>query len=264
MTNNIDPKAMVSSSAKIGEGVKIGPYAIVSDTVEIGRGTTIGPFAQVLGYTKVGSDCQIFSQSVVGSIPQDLKYKGERSYLEIGNGNKIREFVTINPGTEKDTKTVIGNNNLIMAYSHVAHDCIIGDENILANGATLAGYVQLGRGVIIGGLVAIHQFCRLGDYSIIGGCSKVVQDIPPYSMCDGHPAVVRALNSVGLKRKNFSNQAIKELKKAFKTIFFSDHSLDQAKKIVAQTESLGAEVKALLDFVSTSRRGISKLKSKNA
>ncbi len=264
MVQNIDSRAMVSSSAKIGEGVKIGPYAIVAKDAEIGQGTTIDSFAQVLGHTKVGSDCHIFSQSVVGSIPQDLKYKGEKSYLEIGNANRIREFVTINPGTERNTKTVIGNNNLIMAYSHVAHDCIIGDENILANGATLAGYVQLGRGVVIGGLVAIHQFCRLGDYSIIGGCSKVVQDIPPYSMCDGHPAVVRALNSVGLKRKNFSNQAIKELKKAFKTIFFSDHSLDQAKKIVAQTESLGAEVNALLDFVSTSRRGISKLKSKNA
>ncbi|MCF7916553.1 MAG: acyl-ACP--UDP-N-acetylglucosamine O-acyltransferase, partial [Candidatus Omnitrophica bacterium] len=194
MVQNIDPRAMVDPSAKIAEGVRVGPYAIVSSNVEIGAGTIIDAFAQVLGYTKIGCNCHIFSQSVVGSIPQDLKYKGERSYLEIGDNNKIREFVTINPGTEKDTKTIIGNDNLIMAYSHVAHDCIIGNKNILANGATLAGYVQIGKSVVVGGLVAIHQFCRLGDYCIIGGCSKVVQDVPPYSMCDGHPAVVRALN----------------------------------------------------------------------
>ncbi|MCF7872928.1 MAG: acyl-ACP--UDP-N-acetylglucosamine O-acyltransferase, partial [Candidatus Omnitrophica bacterium] len=187
-----------------------------------------------------------------------LKYKGEISYLVVGNNNKIREFVTINPGTEKGAKTIIGNNNLIMAYSHIAHDCIIGDENVLANGATLAGYVDVGDSVVVGGLVAIHQFCRLGDYSIIGGCSKVVQDVPPYSMCDGHPAVVRALNSIGLKRKNFSPSAIKDLKKAFKILFFSDHSFDEAKKVTEETIGSVDLVKFLLDFISSSKRGIGK------
>ncbi|MCF7917226.1 MAG: acyl-ACP--UDP-N-acetylglucosamine O-acyltransferase [Candidatus Omnitrophica bacterium] len=258
MKNNIDSRAIVDSSAKIGEGVKIGPYAIVAKDVEIGQGTIVEPFAQVLGHTKVGSNCHIFSQAVVGSIPQDLKYKGQISYLVVGDNNKIREFVTINPGTEKGAKTIIGNNNLIMAYSHIAHDCIIGDENVLANGATLAGYVDVGDSVVVGGLVAIHQFCRLGNYSIVGGCSKVVQDVPPYSMCDGHPAVVRALNSLGLKRKNFSPSAIKDLKKAFKILFFSDHSFDEAKKATEEMIGSVEPVKFLLDFISSSKRGIGK------
>lgn len=258
MTKNIDSRAIVDPLAKIGEGVKIGPYAIVAKDAEIGQGTIIEPFAQVLGHTKVGSNCHIFSQAVVGSIPQDLKYKGEISYLVVGDNNKIREFVTINPGTEKGAKTIIGNNNLIMAYSHIAHDCIIGDENVLANGATLAGYVDVGDSVVVGGLVAIHQFCRLGDYSIVGGCSKVVQDVPPYAMCDGHPAVVRALNSIGLKRKNFSLPAIKDLKKAFKILFFSDHPFDEAKKVTEETIGSIDSVKFLLDFISSSKRGIGK------
>jgi UDP-N-acetylglucosamine acyltransferase len=258
MAQNIDSRAMIGSSAKIADNVKIGPYAIIADNTEIGEGTVIEPFAQVLGHTKVGSNCHIFSQAVVGSIPQDLKYKGEKSYLVIGDRNRIREFVTINPGTEKDAKTIIGNDNLIMAYSHIAHDCIIGDENVFANGSTLAGYVEVGRNAVVGGLVAIHQFCRLGDYSIVGGCSKVVQDVPPYSMCDGHPAVVRALNLVGLKRKKFSNQLIKDLKKAFKIIFFDNHSFAEAIKIVEATVDPTDQIRTLLNFVATSKRGIGK------
>lgn len=258
MAQNIDSRAMIGSSAKIADNVKIGPYAIIANNAEIGEGTVIEPFAQVLGHTKVGSNCHIFSQAVVGSTPQDLKYKGEKSYLVIGDRNRIREFVTINPGTEKDAKTIIGNDNLIMAYSHIAHDCVIGDKNVFANGSTLAGYVEVGRNAVVGGLVAIHQFCRLGDYSIVGGCSKVVQDVPPYSMCDGHPAVVRALNSVGLKRKKFSNQAIKDLKKAFKIIFFDNHSFAEAIKIVESTVDPTEQVRTLLNFVATSKRGIGK------
>ncbi|MCF7871133.1 MAG: acyl-ACP--UDP-N-acetylglucosamine O-acyltransferase [Candidatus Omnitrophica bacterium] len=258
MGQKIDSRAMIGSSAKIADNVKIGPYAIIADNAEIGEGTVIEPFAQVLGHTKVGCNCHIFSQAVVGSIPQDLKYKGEKSYLVIGDRNRIREFVTINPGTEKEAKTIIGNDNLIMAYSHIAHDCVIGDENVFANGSTLAGYVDVGRNAVVGGLVAIHQFCRLGDYSIVGGCSKVVQDIPPYSMCDGHPAVVRALNSVGLKRKKFPNQAIKDLKKAFKIIFFDNHSFAEAIKIVETTVNSAGQVKTLLNFVAASKRGIGK------
>ncbi|MCF7873228.1 MAG: acyl-ACP--UDP-N-acetylglucosamine O-acyltransferase [Candidatus Omnitrophica bacterium] len=262
MAKKIDPKAIVGSKAKIADNVEVGPYAIISDDAQIGSGTKIEPFAQVLGQTKVGSNCHIFSQAVVGSIPQDLKYKGERSYLVVGDNNRIREFVTINPGTEKDAKTIIGNNNLIMAYSHIAHDCVIGDENVLANGATLAGYVDVGNNVVVGGLVAIHQFCQLGDHSIVGGCSKVVQDVPPYSMCDGHPAIVRALNSIGLKRKNFSSSAIKDLKKAFKILFFSDHSFDQAKKITGETIGSVEQVKFLLGFISNSKRGIGRRQDK--
>ncbi len=261
MKKNIDSRAIVGSSAKIAEGVKIGPYAIISEDAEIGEGTVVEAFAQVLGFTKVGSDCHIFSQAVVGSIPQDLKYKGDKSYLVIGNNNRIREFVTINPGTEEGTKTIIGNNNLIMAYSHIAHDCVIGNNNVLANNATLAGHVEVGNNAVIGGVTAVHQFCRLGDYSIVGGCSKVVKDIPPYSMCDGHPAVVRALNSLGLKRKHFSPEVVGDLRKAFRILFFSNHTFGQAKKIVAESVNLSEQVKTLLDFLTSSKRGVSRMKN---
>ncbi|UCC94937.1 MAG: acyl-ACP--UDP-N-acetylglucosamine O-acyltransferase, partial [Candidatus Omnitrophota bacterium] len=228
MSIQIHPQALVSPTAQLGEDVTIGPYAIIGDNVKIGSGCTIDSFAQVLGYTEVGKNCHIFPYAIVGNIPQDLKYKGDRSYLLIGDNNRIREFVTINPGTEKDTKTIIGSNNLIMAYSHIAHDCMIGDNNILANGATLAGYVEINNNAIIGGLVAVHQFCRLGGFSIVGGCSKVVQDVPPYSMCDGHPARIYALNLTGLRRAKFPLDVIKTLKKAFKILFFEKHTFEEA------------------------------------
>lgn len=260
MSTQIDPRALVSPSAQLDENVKIGPYAVIGENVKIGSLTIIDSFAQVLGHTEVGRACHIFPYAVVGNIPQDLKYKGERSFLIIGNNNRIREFVTINPGTNKDTKTIIGDNNLIMAYSHIAHDCLIGNDNILANGTTLAGYVEIGNKVVVGGLVAIHQFCRLGDLAIVGGCSKVVQDIPPYSMCDGHPASVCALNLVGLKRANFSSSTIKNLRSAFKILFFEHHSFDKAKELVQKNLPSLKELDYLLDFISSSKRGISSSK----
>ena len=258
MATKIDKRAIVSPSARIGKGTSVGPFAVIGDNVEIGPDCVIDSFAQVLGFTKIGKGCRIFSYAVVGNIPQDLKYKGEETYLIIGNDNRVREFVTINPGTDKSTKTVIGNGNLFMAYSHIAHDCIVGDDNVLANSATLAGYVQIGNNVVIGGLTAVHQFCRLGDFSIVGGCSKVVQDIPPYSMCDGHPAVIKGLNIVGMKRAKFSVAEVRVLKKAFKILFFENHPCSEAKKLVEDSLPQSPELKNLLDFVSTSKRGLSK------
>lgn len=258
MSARIDPKAIVSSKAQIGKDVRIGPYVIIEDKVKIGAGCVIDSFAQVLGHTTIGENCHIFPYAVIGNIPQDLKYKNEISFLVIGNDNRIREFVTINPGTEKNTTTIIGNNNLIMAYSHIAHDCKIGNDNVLANAATLAGYVEVGSKIVIGGLVAVHQFCRLGDFSMIGGCSKVVHDIPSYSMCDGNPAVVCGLNLVGLRRAKFSSPNIRNLKKAFKIIFFENNSLSQSKKIVQDNLPPSKELKNLLEFISSSKRGICK------
>jgi len=258
MSVQIDPKAMVSPKAQLGKGVKIGPYATIGDDVKIGSDCVIDSFAQVLGCTELGQGCHIFPYAVVGNIPQDLKYKGDKSFLIIGNNNKIREFVTINPGTDQGTKTVVGNDNLIMAYSHIAHDCRIGDGNVFANSATLAGYVTVGNRVVIGGLAAIHQFCRLGDFSIIGGCSKVVQDIPPYSMCDGHPATICGLNLVGLKRAKFPSSTIRTLKKAFKIIFFDSHLIAQSKDLVQKDLSPLKELEHLFEFISSSKRGISK------
>lgn len=252
----VHPQAIVSEGATLEDGVSIGPYAVVGEHVKIRRDTVIDSFAQVLRFTTVGARCHIFPYAVVGNIPQDLKYRGERSYLEIGDNNLIREFVTINPGTQKDSKTTIGNNNLIMAYSHIAHDCIIGDNNILANGATLAGYVEIEDKVVVGGLVAVHQFCRIGSYAIIGGCSKVVQDVPPYSMCDGHPAKIHGLNIVGLRKGGFSREAIACLKKAFKILFFQNHTFDRACKIVKREFPRSPEVNRLIAFISSSKRGI--------
>ena len=258
MSTQIDSRAMVSPSAGLGENVKIGPYATIGDNVKIGPGCRIDSFAQVLGYTELGKNCHIFPYAVVGNIPQDLKYKGEKSFLIIGDGNRIREFTTINPGTEKGAKTIIGNNNLIMAYSHIAHDCNVGDNNILANSSTLAGHVDIGSKVVVGGLVAIHQFCRVGDLAIIGGCSKVVRDIPPYSMCDGHPAKVCGLNLVGLRRAKFPNKTINVLKNIYDTLFFKGYSFAKAKQSAKNNTSFSSEIEALFEFIASSRRGISK------
>lgn len=258
MSKKIDSRAMVGSAAAIGEGVAIGPYAVISDNVTVGDNCVIDSFAQVLGHTTIGRNCHIFPYAVVGNIPQDLKYKGDKSFLIIGDGNRIREFVTINPGTEKGAKTIIGNNNLIMAYSHIAHDCEIGNDNVFANNATLAGYVEIGNKVVVGGLVAIHQFCRLGDLSIIGGCSKVVQDIPPYSMCDGHPAAICGLNLVGLRRAKFTSMAIRNLKKAYKILFFDKHLFGEAKELVNKELPHSKELDFLTSFVSSSKRGVCK------
>ncbi|MEI8350457.1 MAG: acyl-ACP--UDP-N-acetylglucosamine O-acyltransferase [Candidatus Omnitrophota bacterium] len=258
MSTQIHPHAIVSPTACLDENVIIGPYAVIGEHVKIGSKTVIDSFAQVTGHTEVGSNCRIFSYAVLGNPPQDLKYKGERSFLVVGKNNIIREFVTMNLGTEKDSKTVVGDNNLIMAYSHIAHDCCIGNENVLANCATLAGHVTIEDRVVIGGLVAIHQFCRLGTLSIVGGCSKVVQDIPPYSMCDGHPAVVYGLNLVGLRRARFSATTVGTLKKAFKILFFDNHPFDKAREIATKELSLSEEVTYLLNFLATSKRGISR------
>jgi UDP-N-acetylglucosamine acyltransferase len=258
MSIEIHPKAIVSPKAHLDENVKIGPYAVVGDEVKIGSSTVVESFAHIVGHTEIGKNCRIFSYAVIGNPPQDLKYKGETTYLFIGDNNVIREFVTINPGTEEGSKTIIGNNNLIMAYSHIAHNCKIGNDNILANAATLAGYVQIEDKVVIGGLVAIHQFCRLGSFSIVGGCSKVVQDVPPFSLCDGHPAKVYNINLVGLRRAGFSRDRIEILKKAFKIIFFENHTFSKAKEIIVQNLKNTSEIEYLLAFISSSKRGTCK------
>lgn len=258
MANKIDPKALVSKSAQLGNNITVGPYAIIGDNVKIDDGTVLDPFAQVIGNTQVGKNCRIFSYAVIGNISQDLKYTGQKSFLKIGDNNCIREFVTINLGTQENSVTTIGNNNFLMAYCHVAHDCTIGNENVLANCSTLAGHVTIGNKVTIGGLVAIHQFCRVGDHSIIGGCSKVVQDIPPYSLCDGHPAVVRGLNMIGLRRAAFPAKAIRNLKEAFKILFFEEHTFDFAEKKVKKELSQGKDIDTLLEFISSSQRGIAR------
>jgi UDP-N-acetylglucosamine acyltransferase len=256
---NIHPTAIVSKSAKLGDEVIVGPYALISDNVAIGAKTRIGSHCVIEGNTTIGSGCEIFTGAVVGSRPQDLKYKGEKSLLVIGDNNIIREYCTLNPGTEDGGLTRVGSNNLFMAYSHIAHDCVVGNNCVFANNATLAGHVTIEDRAVIGGLVAIHQFVRMGELSIVGGCSKVVQDIPPYSTCDGHPARVYGLNLVGLRRQKIGRDTIHQLDHAFRVLFNSGHSMRHAlEQLEKELSSPTAEVAHLIDFAKKSERGISR------
>ncbi|MBI4549351.1 MAG: acyl-ACP--UDP-N-acetylglucosamine O-acyltransferase [Candidatus Omnitrophica bacterium] len=254
----IHPTAIVHPSAELGPGVEVGPYSIIEGTVRIGAGTKIGPRVTVEGHTTVGAQCEIFTGAVVGSVTQDKKFKGGKCFLVIGNRNKIREYVTINPGTAEGTETRIGDDNLIMAYAHIAHDCVVGNQTTLANNATLGGHVSIEDRAIIGGLSAVHQFVRIGSLSIVGGCSKVVQDIPPYMMVDGHPAKAYGLNAVGLERADFPSEERLLLKRAFKIVFRSRLTVKSA---VAQLESElppSPAVLSLIEFLKKSERGICK------
>lgn len=252
----IHPTAVVSKRAKLADDIEVGPYTIIGDSVSIGSGTKVGPFCNLEGNTRIGKRCRIFTGAVIGSIPQDLKYKNEISFLEIGDDNIIREYCTFNPGTEEGSKTIVGNNNLFMAYSHIAHDCVIGNNCIIANNGTLAGHVIIEDKAVVGGLVAIHQFVRVGTLSIIGGCSKVVQDIPPYSTCDGHPTRVYGLNITGLRRWGLPSETITQLGHAFKILFNSGLSLSHAlEKIQSQIQS-SPEALNLINFMKNSQRGI--------
>lgn len=255
---NIHPTAIISKKAKLADDLEVGPYSIIGDNLEIGPGCKIGAHCLLTGNTRVGSGCEVFTGAVVGSRPQDLKFQGEKSFLEIGDNNIIREYCTLNPGTGDGGRTVVGRGNLLMAYSHIAHDCRVGDECVLANNSTLAGHVTIEDKAVIGGLVAIHQFVRVGKLSIIGGCSKVVQDIPPFSTCDGHPAELYGLNLVGLRRSGFTNEAIKKLGHAYKALFNSGLTPKHAVAALEKESGLGKEVSYLIEFVKHSERGLSR------
>ncbi len=251
----IDPTAKIHPKANIGKDVEIGPYCCISKDVTIGDGTVLAEHCIIKGKTTIGKNCKIFTGAVIGSAPQDLKYNNEKTTITIGDNNIIREYVTINLGTIKSGDTKIGNDNLIMAYAHVAHDCIIGDKVIIANVGTLAGHVIIEDNAIIGGLAAIHQFVRIGKLSIVGGCAKVVQDAPPFSIFDGCPARVRSINSIGLRRVGYSKEKRLQLKSAFKELFHSRLSFSHAIKKL-ESKSLSEEEKYLINFVKNSKRGI--------
>lgn len=253
---SIHPTAIVDPGAELDEGVEIGPYCCIAGTVRIGAGTVIGPRVTVEGHTIIGCDNEIFTGAVVGSMTQDKKFDGGISYLKIGDRNKIREYVTLNPGTKDGTETVIGSDNLLMAYSHVAHDCIIRNHVVIANSGTLAGHVEIEDRAIIGGLSAVHQFVRIGRLALIGGCSKVVQDVPPYMIADGHPVRVYGINSVGLQRAGFTKEDKEALKRALRTVFKSGLTLKNA---IAKLEEEGLSSPAIghfLEFIKKSERGI--------
>jgi len=256
INTNIQSTAQIAPGAQLASDVEIGHYSIIGPEVKIGPGTKIGDHCLITGNTAIGKNCRIFTGAVIGSVPQDLKYKGEETEIIIGDNNTIREYVTINLGTSASDKTLVGNNNLIMAYAHIAHDCVIGNNVVIANAGTLAGHIVIEDRAILGGLAAVHQFVRIGRLAIVGGCSKVIQDIPPYTMCDGHPARARSLNKVGLERAGISKEAKSNLKTAFTILFSSGLTIPHALKKVEEEVPALPEVTHLVNFIKNSQRGV--------
>ena len=255
----IHPTAIINSGAEIDLNVSIGPYAIIKDNVSIGSGTIIGPYTIIDKFVTICPDCEIFQYASIGAAPQDMKFKGEESYLKIGRGTKIREFVTINRGTGiGGGHTILGEENYLMAYAHIAHDCKTGKQVILANNSTLGGHVEIGDNATVGGLVAIHQNVKIGDYAYIGGKSAVVKDIPPYVIAAGDRATLHGLNHVGLKRQNFSKATIMELKKTYRIVFRIGLTVKQAaERVKAQVEQI-PEVINFMEFIKKSTRGVTR------
>ncbi len=255
----IHQTAIVHAGAQIDESVEVGAYSIIGEHVRIGAGTTVGPHAVIDGWTEIGRENRIFQFASVGAPPQDLKYSGEKTLLTIGDRNTIREFATLHRGTaDGGGLTAVGNNNLFMAYSHVAHDCRIGNQVILANGATLAGHVEVDDFAILGGLCAVHQFTRVGAHVMISGGSMVAQDVPPFSIAQGDRAKTVGINQVGLKRRGFSEETIRAIKQAYKLVFRSGLKLEAALEEIARTLAVCPEVTHYADFIRGSARGIAR------
>jgi UDP-N-acetylglucosamine acyltransferase len=252
---SIHPTALIEKGAQIGDNVTIGPFAYIGPQVTIGEGTSVASHTVIEGDTTIGRDNRIFSHAAIGTIPQDLKYAGEKVSLVIGDNNTIREFTLLNPGTKGGgSLTRIGNGNLLMGYVHLGHDVILGDHCILANGATLAGHVELGNHVVVGGLTPIHQFVHIGDFAMIGGASALAQDIPPFCLAEGNRASLRGLNLTGLRR-HMERHEINALKSAYRELFESGQALqDVAQRLFEENPS--AQVKQLCQFIMASKRGI--------
>jgi UDP-N-acetylglucosamine acyltransferase len=256
---DIHPSAVVSPRAKIADGVTIGPCSVIGEKVTVGRDTVIGSHVAIDGSTVMGEKNRIYPFVSIGFPPQDIGYKGEDTRVVIGDENIIREFVTINRATTKqDRVTIIGSRNYLMAYAHIAHDCILGNSIIMSNAATLGGHIEIGDHAIIGGLVAIHQFVRIGTYAFIGGKSATVKDIPPFMMASGDRAKLYGLNTRGLKREGFSQEKIDNLRKAYKIIWRDRHLLHEAVERVRREIPPFKELEILLEFLANSKRGVAR------
>ncbi len=256
---SVHPTAIVHPEAKLHESVEVGPYAIVGAKVRIGAGTIVGPHAVIENDTSIGERNRIFSHAVVGALPQDLKYAGEASRLVIGDENQVREFATLHIGTTGGGGvTRIGNKNLFMSYSHVAHDCAVGSGCVLANSVALAGHVEIADFVILGGLSAVHQFTRIGKHAFIAGGSMVAMDVPPYCTAQGDRAELAGLNTVGLSRHGFSDEQIGRIKEAYRILFRSKLGLNEAVSRLKAEHGGHGEIDHLLDFVGSSKRGLTR------
>jgi UDP-N-acetylglucosamine acyltransferase len=254
---SIHPTAVVHPGARLGEGVSVGPYSVVGEHVEIGDDTWVGPHVVIGGHTRIGRDNRIFQFSSIGEVPQDKKYAGEPTGLEIGDRNTIREFCTLNCGTAQDAGvTRVGSDNWIMAYVHLAHDCQVGDSTIFANNAQLAGHVHVGDWAILGGFTVVHQFVRIGAHSMTGMGTILLQDLPPYVTVSGNPSRPYGINSEGLRRRGFSADTIAAVKRAYKTTYKSGLKLEEAGAAVAAEAAAIPELRVLADFLAAPGRGI--------
>lgn len=252
----VHPTAIVDPSAQLGAGTVVGPYCIVAARVSLGENCWLQSHVTLSGPLAAGSGNKFYAYCSIGQQTQDLKYRGEPTYLEIGNNNCFREFVTINRSTSETGKTRVGSDGNFLAYSHIGHDCTVGDAVIFSNNGTLAGHVQVGDHAVIGGLTAVHQFCRIGRFAITGGCSKIVQDVPPFMIADGNPAVVRGINQVGLERHGYPPEKIKPIKEAFRLIYRAKLNTGQALEAVGAKLGASEDVQSILQFIAESERGI--------
>jgi len=256
--SEIHPTAVIQEGAQIGEGCRIGPYCVIGPNVILGAGSELLSHVVIDGHTEIGSENTFYPFASIGLRTQDLKWDGGTTWTRVGSNNTFREYVTIHSATAEGGATVIGSHNNLLAYTHVAHDCQLGDHIIMSNVGTLAGHVTVEDRAIVGGLAAVHQFCRIGTMSIIGGCSKVVQDVPPYMMVDGNPAATRTLNKEGLKRNGLDEDTQKSMRQAYRILFRSEQTFTNAVKQVRADVATSPELEHLLAFIESSERGIAK------
>ena len=252
----IHPTAVVHPSAKLGHNVKIGPHSVIGPDVVLGPDCVVGTSVLIEGNTIVGRNNRFFHGAAIGCEPQDKKYQGEKSFVEIGDDNDFREFVTLHLATGEGNVTRVGNDNLLMAYVHVAHNCVIRDHTVLANAVNLAGHVEVGSNAIIGGLTPVHQFVRIGAFSFIGGGSRLPQDVPPFIKVAGNPVEVAGINSIGMKRKGFSDEDVLNLKKAYRILYRSGLNVTQSLERIAAECQLSVHIEDLMAFIRRSERGI--------
>ncbi|QDZ41079.1 acyl-ACP--UDP-N-acetylglucosamine O-acyltransferase [Euhalothece natronophila Z-M001] len=258
-TSLIHPTAVIANSAELAPSVEVGAYAVIGEKVKIGSQTVVGPHVVIEGPTEIGTNNRIFPGAVIGLEPQDLKYRGAQSWVKIGDDNLIREYVTINRATDEGEVTFIGNHTLLMAYVHVAHNCVIEDEVVIANNVALAGHVKIQEQATIGGVLGIHQFVQIGKLVMVGGMSRIDRDIPPYLLVAGNPGRVRSLNLIGLQRRGYNDEAISSLKRAYRILYRSGYTLEEALgklKLLSGSEPLQEFYEFIEDSQQTGRRGL--------
>lgn len=255
---NVNDLTIVHPDAKIAQGVTISAFSTIGADVQIGEGTWIGPYVSIMDGVRIGKNCKVFPGAILGSVPQDLKYVGEESILEIGDNVIIREYCTLNRGTIANYKTVIGNNCLLMAYVHVAHDCIVNDNVILANNVNLAGHIEIGKYAVLGGLTAVHQFVKIGEHVMIGGGSLVRKDVPPFVRAGREPLSYTGINSVGLKRRGFSQEQINTIHNIYRLLFVIGGNISKSIKVIEHDFPDSQEKTRILEFIKAATRGIMK------